>query len=513
MTFLNFAKSKIYNIIDSWGSFRFVKPKRVYPLKKGEKMGENTVPQKSSDNAGSIVALMVALLVAIFAFQLNASMLSPALVTMQTQLHTTASSIALTQTIFFTAAALFALFLPRLADLIGRKKVLIGMLTLTMIGCLISGFATNVGILMIGRILQGAAGPVVPLCLIILHVKVRDEKRYAKLMAILTSINGGIAGVDALAGGWLVSHGGFRSVFFVMGITAALAILLVSFGTQESTAKDTPKMDWSGVILLVVAMGALLSAVNALQGSFGNLGLPNWLLASLLALLGLICFVGFWQVEKRVNHPMVPIHYLKQRRTWGLLITTLLTMTGVFAIMNGIIPALGQDGKIGLGLGADMVSLVTLTPYALAGLFFGPVSGFLAARFGFTKVLRVGLLTTIIGIGLAVAGVLQPSIWLLLLVSTFIGITYAGITNIMLNGLGIVLSPEDNPGYLPGLNAGMFNLGAGISFIILYAVPTLLHTSVGGSSSGYISGIVTGLILVIIAFFTSFLIPDSKNVK
>ena len=236
-------------------------------------MGENTVPQKSSDNVGSIVALMVALLVAIFAFQLNASMLSPALVTMQAQLHTTASSIALTQTIFFTAAALFALFLPRLADLIGRKKVLIGMLTLTMIGCLISGFATNVGILMIGRILQGAAGPVVPLCLIILHVKVRDEKRYAKLMAILTSINGGIAGVDALAGGWLVSHGGFRSVFFVMGITAALAILLVSFGTQESTAKDTPKMDWTGVILLVVAMGALLSAVNALQGSFGNLSL------------------------------------------------------------------------------------------------------------------------------------------------------------------------------------------------------------------------------------------------
>ncbi|WP_315992248.1 hypothetical protein [Lactococcus lactis] len=44
----------------------------------------------------------------------------------------------------------------------------------------------------------------------------------------------------------------------------------------------------------------------------------------------------------------------------------------------------------------------------------------MAARFGFTKVLRVGLLTTIIGIGLAVVGVLQPSIWLLLLVSTFI---------------------------------------------------------------------------------------------
>ncbi len=64
----------------------------------------------------SIVAVMAALLVAIFAFQLNASMLSPALVAMQNELSTTAVEIGNTQTVFFTAAALFSLFLPRLAD-------------------------------------------------------------------------------------------------------------------------------------------------------------------------------------------------------------------------------------------------------------------------------------------------------------------------------------------------------------------------------------------------------------
>lgn len=88
-------------------------------------------PSMLDKGGRSIVALMVALLVAIFAFQLNASMLSPALATMTRELKTTDSQIALTQTVFFTAAALFSLFLPRLADLVGRKKVLTGILIST----------------------------------------------------------------------------------------------------------------------------------------------------------------------------------------------------------------------------------------------------------------------------------------------------------------------------------------------------------------------------------------------
>lgn len=53
---------------------------------------------------------------------------------------------------------------------------------------------------------------------------------------------------------------------------------------------------------------------------------------------------------------------------------------------------------------------------------------------------------------------------MLLLASVFIGVTYAGIVNIMLNGLGIVLSPEENLGFFACLNTSEFNLGAGLSF-------------------------------------------------
>ena len=198
------------------------------------------VPAKHGGDGTSIVALMVALMAAIFAFQLNASMLSPALTTMANQLRSDDAQIGLTQTVFFTACAVFSLFLPRLGDLAGRKKVLIGMLALTGIGCCISALAVNVPMLMVGRVIQGVAGPVVPMTLLMLHERVTDDARYARLMAILTAVNGGIGGVDALLGGWLAGHFGFRSIFWVMAGVALLAIILVWIFANESHAEETP---------------------------------------------------------------------------------------------------------------------------------------------------------------------------------------------------------------------------------------------------------------------------------
>lgn len=44
------------------------------------------------------------------------------------------------------------------------------------------------------------------------------------------------------------------------------------------------------------------------------------------------------------------------------LASTLLTMTGVFAIMNGIVPAFAQDSAVGPGLSAEAAALWMLTP-------------------------------------------------------------------------------------------------------------------------------------------------------
>ena len=450
----------------------------------------------------STAAVMTALLVACFAFQLNASMLSPALRVMAKELKTTDDVIGLTQTVFFTAAALFSLFLPRLGDMIGRRKLLTGMMALTAVGCVLSalaGMTGSVALLFVGRVIQGVAGPTVPVCLIMLRVAVPDPKRYGTLLGVITAVNGGIAGVDALAGGWLAQNFGFGSVFWTMAVIAALAAVAVAFLTDESLVPGDHRMDWTGTIALVVAVGALLTIFNELAKLFNA---NFWLVAGLF-LLAALSAVAFWIQEERTSQPLVATVYLQSRSTWALLLTTTLTMTGVFAVMNGLVPGLAQDTDYGPGLSPDVVSFWTLTPYAIAGLLMGPVSGTLAGRFGYRKVLRVGLLGTVIGLGAIF--VISPSATpvLLLAVNVFVGITYAGMSNIMLNGLGVVLSPSDNPGYLPGLNAGAFNLGAGISFAILPAVSVALGNGLGG----FQGAVITGLVLLALAFASSLLIP------
>ena len=450
----------------------------------------------------STAAVMTALLVACFAFQLNASMLSPALERMAKELKTTDDVIGLTQTVFFTAAALFSLFLPRLGDMIGRRKLLTGMMALTAVGCVLSalaGMTGSVALLFVGRVIQGVAGPTVPVCLIMLRVAVPDPKRYGTLLGVITAVNGGIAGVDALAGGWLAQNFGFGSVFWTMAVIAVLAAVAVAFLTDESLVPGDHRMDWTGTIALVVAVGALLTIFTELAKLYNA---NFWLVAGLF-LLAALSAVAFWIQEERTSQPLVATVYLRSRSTWALLLTTTLTMTGVFAVMNGLVPGLAQNTGYGPGLGTDVVSFWTLTPYAIAGLLMGPVSGTLAGRFGYRKVLRVGLLGTVIGLGAILA--ISPSATpvLLLAVNVFVGITYAGMSNIMLNGLGVVLSPSDNPGYLPGLNAGAFNLGAGISFAILPAVSVAL----GSGLDGFQGAVITGLVLLALAFASSLLIP------
>jgi len=260
---------------------------------------------------GNVTALMVALLAACVAFQLNASMLSPALVTMGNELKTDQAVIGLSQTWFFTAAALFSLFLPRLSDIIGRKKILIGMMLLMAVGSVIAALAPDVTWLFVGRIIQGVSGPTVPLCLIMLRSAVSNPRKYGTLMGLITAVNGGVAGVDSFVGGYFAENFGFRSIFWLMVALAVVATVLIAVLAGESKPAAGTTMDWLGVFFIVIAVGALLTALNEGSKLAADFSAGTLMLAAGLVVVAAVAFFAFWTVEKRAKAPMVETVHLR----------------------------------------------------------------------------------------------------------------------------------------------------------------------------------------------------------
>jgi MFS family permease len=471
----------------------------------------STLVQKAPALSRSgVIALTAPLLTACVAFQLNASMLSPALVTMGEELGTDPAAIGLSQTLFFTTAALFSLFLPRLSDVVGRKRILVIMMLLTAGGSVVAALAPNIGWLFAGRIIQGISGPTVPLTLLMLRSAVPNPRRYGTLMGLILAVNGGVAGVDSFLGGYLAENYGFRSIFWFMVVLAVFAALAVALLSSESKPQAGTRMDWRGVFFIVIAVGALLTALNEAAKLVGGFDTSTLLLSLMLLGVAAGAFYGFWSTEKSVVEPMVQIEHLRQRATWAPLLTTALTMTGVFAVINGIVPAFVQAAAPGFGVGPTQTALLILTPFALLGWVFGPISGCLAPIWGYTVVLRVGMLGSIVALLIIVIFGLGSLPWMIA-GTALLGIMYAGTVNIMLNGLGVVLSPASNPGFLPGMNAGAFNLGAGLSFLVLPAV--LVGTSSMGERASYTMVMMVGLLLTVAAFAASLLIPKPVDAE
>ncbi len=452
----------------------------------------------------SVVPLMVALLMACMAFQLNATMLNPVLVTIAGALNTTEATIGLSQTAFFMSAALFSIFIPRLSDIVGRKKILFILILVTTLGGVLSAVTSSIELYFVSRIIQGFSGPVVPLCLLMLHAEVKDPKRYGMLMGIITAVNGGIAGIDAFLGGYIATNFGFRPVFWFIAAVGLITLPFIIKGVKETKPSAGQKMDWTGVLFLVITLAGFLFAFN----EAGKITAANWTYVAIAIVIAVVSFLFFVQIEKRVKEPLVTIAHLKQRSTWALLLTTVLTMTGIFAVVNGLVVSFAQNSDIGFGFTANKTAIYLLAPYALVGWLVGPFMGKLAPLFGYNRILRLGLIGSIIGILILMMFGLG-SLTVLVLGTILVGITYAGTANIMLNGLGVVLSPEDNPGFLPGMNAAAFHLGAGLSFALL---PAMLVMN-SGSITGYSNGMLLGLGITVVAFAVSFLIPNPVSAE
>lgn len=394
-------------------------------------------------------------------------MVAPAVPEIARTLRTTAGLVAISQTLFFLVGAIAGIVLTRYSDHAGRRKILILSLVTMCAGTIVAMLAPNVAMLCAGRFLQGASGSVFQITYLILR-DILTPAQFGPALGLVTAISCGVGGADQFLGGLLSDHWGFRSIFFVILIVGIVAVALTFLYVPESTAASAGKMDWAGA----AALSAALIFINVGVARAGSRG---WIDPSVVALvaLALASFAAFWLIEKRRAHPLIRTAHLKSRQIWPIIATTVATLTGVFAAINFTIVVFSQDPRAGYGMSATASSLMFLSPAAAIGVLAAPITGWLAPRLGWRAIMWSGLSLTIAA--LAAATVLLDHKWIVFAAFALLGVLYNGLALTTINGLGVILSPEDAPGALPGLNGAAFQIGAGLGIAIVAPVAVPGH--------------------------------------
>jgi MFS family permease len=273
----------------------------------------------------------------------------------------------------------------RLADLHGRRRVLLVAIVIFLGGAAACAAATSMGQLIAARGLQGlGAGGLLPIALTV-SGDLFTLKQRARIQGIFSGVWGVASLLGPMLGAALTLSFGWRSIFSINLPLGAAAFILVLTQMRESRAPSAEPFDAIGGATLSVGVAALLLAT--LHGA--GLGARAALVA--LSLLALAAFV---RRQARHAHPLIPLSLLRRRETAAPYAAGLLLGTTIYGV-DAFVPLFVQGARAGSAAAAGAV----VTPVVL----LWAVSAALAARavvaFGFRRTARAG--AWIIGLGFA----------------------------------------------------------------------------------------------------------------
>ncbi|WP_027945684.1 MFS transporter [Amycolatopsis taiwanensis] len=339
--------------------------------------------------------------------------------------------VALTMTVVFVASLVFLPVAGKLADVHGKKKVLIGAAILFAIGSVICALAPFFWLFLLGRVMQSA--------FVIAYVTgyglIRDlfPPRLVPLGVGALGVGTGVSAfAGPLLGGYLVENYGFRSAFwFVFGydvIVTTLVLLVV----PETRVRAKHRIDVLGGVLLGLAMAILVLGVVQRQ----TLAYAIPLCVVLLALFVLL--------ERRRAEPLVDVGLVRQPKVW---LTLLAAGAGIFvstANSSVLAPQLLRTPRVpgvaehGLGLSALDYGVYYGLWFGLVGAVAGYVAGWVSRRFAPRTTLLIAIIGSMAGVIFILAG--QPSNHVMIgLIAAFMGVGlgffYAGANNLIIEAV------------------------------------------------------------------------------
>lgn len=387
-------------------------------------------------------------------FALLQSAVAPALPVIQHDLHASATSAAWVLTAYLLSASVMTPVIGRLGDMFGKEHTLVATLVALGVGTLIAAIADNIGVLILGRVVQGAGGAIFPLAFGI----IRDEfprARVAQGIALISAILGIGGGLGIVLAGPIIDALSFHWLFWIPLILVIIATITTLLFVPESPIKSPGRINWGGAILLSGWLVCLLVAIS--EGSSWGWGSPKTVG---LFSGGIVLVVAWVMNEQRAPEPLVDMEMMRIRGVWTVNAAAFLVGAGMYSSFILIPQFVETPRSAGYGFGANVTQAgLFLVPCTLMMLVTSPIAGRITDRIGARAPLILGSLATCLSFTmLAVAHDQKWEIYVAAaILGAGIGLAFASLANLIV----VAVRPEQT-GVATGMNTVMRSLGGSV---------------------------------------------------
>lgn len=244
----------------------------------------------------SVASLMVVLDMLVVTTALN---------TIRVDLGASIEELEWTINAFTLSFAVLLLVAAALGDRFGRKRMFLLGLALFVLASVACAVATNGGLLVAGRAVQGAASAMImPHAMALLSIAVPPQQR-AKALGVFSSVTGlGTLGGPILGGA--ITQGLNWQWIFWLNVPIGLILLPLAANRLQESTGAARNLDFGGLVLVTGGgLGLVWGLVRGNSAGWSSLEVTGALIA------GALLMIGFVLWELRAAEPMVPMGFFK----------------------------------------------------------------------------------------------------------------------------------------------------------------------------------------------------------
>lgn len=268
------------------------------------------------------------------------------------------------------------------ADRFGTKRLYLSMLSVFLLGSLLSGLAWSPGSLIAFRVLQGVGGGMLMPAGMTILTHAAGPERVGRVMSVLgiPMLLGPICG--PILGGWIVESYSWRWVFFINIPLGLIALAMCWRQLEFDRPEPDAPLDWTGFFALVPGLALVVVGVVSINEAGGVLA-PQVLLP-IVAGVSLLAF--FVRHSLRASYALVDLRLFKDRifaACTGTLFIGLVAVFGGLLLLPLYLQTVRGESPMDTGL--------LLAPEGLGAVVSMPLAGLLADRIPIGRIVPVGL--------------------------------------------------------------------------------------------------------------------------